>query len=63
MSINDKLSLVFLTKILAECALKFSSLTIWKADINTGIYVEQDVSRVVFSCIDTKIELRLYRHL
>ena len=32
-------------KFLTECELKISSLTIWKADINIGIYMTNTVSR------------------
>jgi len=40
----NKLSLVF-NQIIQRMRLNNSSLTIWKADINTGIYMTNTVSR------------------
>ena len=52
---ND-LNLVFLSQVVAECVRMTSSLTIWKADINTGIYQVDGVSRVRSIMVNTHSE-------
>ncbi len=53
----NNLNLVFLSQVFAECVQMTSSLTIWKADINTGIYMVWGVSRVLIQIINTKLLL------
>jgi len=53
--------LVFLSQVFAECVQMTSSLTIWKADINTDIYMVKGVSRVLLH--DYKYQAVVYRNI
>ena len=45
----NNLNLVFLSQVFAECVQMTCSLTIWKADINTGIYIATNGVALLFA--------------